>query len=124
MGLDWRLMVALIASMASKEASLATLGVLYGLSSGAGTSSLTGLILSSEAIEQTAIATAIQSSVTPASALAFIFAVFYSVPCLGTLGAIFSETRSWKWTLGATAYYTGTALLAGFLAYRVGLLIL
>jgi ferrous iron transport protein B len=122
-GLDWRLMVALIASMASKEAALATLGVLYGLSSGAGSSSLTGLILGAEAVEHTAIATAIQSSVTPASALAFVFAAFFSVPCLGTLGAIYSETRSWKWTLGATAYYTATAILAGFLAYRVGLLI-
>jgi ferrous iron transport protein B len=123
LGLDWRLMVALIASMASKEAALATLGVLYGLASGAGTSSLTGLIMGAEAIEHTAIATAIQASVSPASALAFTFAAFFSVPCLGTLGAIYSETQSWKWTLGATAYYTFAALLAGFLAYQVGLLI-
>jgi ferrous iron transport protein B len=123
MGMDWRLMVALLASMASKEAALATLGVLYGLSSGVGTSSLTGLILGAEAIEHTAIATAIQASVSPASALAFVFAAFFSVPCLGTLGAIYSETRSWKWTLGATAYYTFAALLAGFLAYHVGLVI-
>ena len=124
LGMDWRLMVALLASMASKEAALATLGVLYGLSSGVGTSSLTGLILGAEAIEHTAIATAIQASVSPASALAFVFAAFFSVPCLGTLGAIYSETKSWKWTLGATAYYTFAALLAGFLAYRVGLLVL
>jgi ferrous iron transport protein B len=124
LGMDWRLMVALLASMASKEAALATLGVLYGLSSGVGTSSLTGLILGAEAIEHTAIATAIQASVSPASALAFVYAAFFSVPCLGTLGAIYSETKSWKWTLGATAYYTFAALLAGFLAYRVGLLIL
>jgi len=123
LGLDWRLMVALLASMASKEAALATLGVLYGVSSGVGTSSLTGLILGAEAVEHTAIASAIQALVSPASALAFIFAAFFSVPCLGTLGAIYSETRSWKWTLGATAYYTFAALLAGFLAYHVGLVI-
>jgi ferrous iron transport protein B len=123
LGLDWRLMVALLASMASKEAALATLGVLYGISSGVGTTSLTGLILGAEAVEHTAIATAIQASVSPASALAFVFAAFFSVPCLGTLGAIYSETRSWKWTLGATAYYTLAALLAGFLAYHVGLVI-
>jgi ferrous iron transport protein B len=123
MGLDWRLMVALLASMVSKEAALATLGVLYGLSSGAGTTSLTGLLAGAEAVEHTAIAAAVQSSISPASALAFVFAAFFSVPCLGTLGAIYSETRSWKWTLGATAYYTATALLAGFLAYRVGLAI-
>jgi ferrous iron transport protein B len=79
--------------------------------------------MGAETAEQTAIATAIQASVSPASALAFVFAAFFSVPCLGTLGAIYSETRSWKWTLGATAYYTFAALFAGFLAYQVGLLI-
>jgi ferrous iron transport protein B len=123
LGMDWRLMVALLASMVSKEASLATLGVLYGLSAGAGSSSLTGLVIGAEVVENTAIAAAIQTSISPASALAFVFAVFFSVPCLGTLGAIYSETRSWKWTVGATAYYTFAALLAGFLAYRVGLMI-
>jgi ferrous iron transport protein B len=123
LGMDWRLLVALIASMVSKEAALATLGVLYGVSSGAGTSSLTGLVMGAEAVEQSAIAGIIQSSVSPASALSFIFAAFFSVPCLGTIGAIYSESKSWKWTLGATVYYTFTALLAGFLAYRIGLLI-
>lgn len=123
LGMDWRLLVALLASMVSKEASLATLGVLYGISSGVGTSSLTGLVMGAEAIENSAIAGVIQASVSPASALAFVFAAFFSVPCLGTIGAIYSESKSWKWTLGATAYYTFTALLAGFLAYRIGLLI-
>jgi ferrous iron transport protein B len=124
MGLDWRLMVALLASMASKEAALATLGVLYGLPAGIGGTSLTGLILGGEAVEQTAIATMLHSSISPASALAFMFAVFFSIPCLGALGAIYSESKSWKWTLGATAYYTLATFLAGFLAYHVGLLIL
>ena len=123
MGLDWWLMVALLASMASKEAALATLGVLYGISSGVGTSSLTGLIMGAGEVENTAIAMAVQASVSPASALAFMFAAFFSVPCLGTIGAIYSETKSWKWTLGATAYYTFAAFLAGFLAYQAGLII-
>lgn len=123
MGLDWKLMVALVASVASKEASIATLGVIYGLPAGVSGNSLTGLILGAEAIEQTAVAGLLQSSISPASALAFIFAVFFSIPCLGTMGAIYSETKSWKWTLGAAGYYTFASLLAGFLAYRTGLLI-
>ena len=122
-GLDWQLMVALIASIASKEASIASLGVIYGLPTGLSGTSLTGLIMGAEAIEQSAVAGVLQSSISPASALAFIFAVFFSIPCLGTMGAIFSETKSWKWTLGAAAYYTFASILAGFLAYRVGLLI-
>jgi ferrous iron transport protein B len=123
MGLDWRLFVALIASIASKEAAIATLGVIYGLPAGLGGTSLTGLILGAEAIEQTAVAGVLQSAISPASALAFIFAVFFSIPCLGTMGAIYSETKSWKWTLGSATYYTLTSFLAGFLAYQVGLLL-
>ena len=123
MGLDWRLFVALIASIASKEAAIASLGVIYGLPAGMGSTSLTGLIMGAEAIEQTAVAGVLQSAISPASALAFIFAVFFSIPCLGTMGAIYSETKSWKWTLGSATYYTLTSFLAGFLAYRIGLLL-
>ena len=123
MGLDWMLMVALVASMVSKETSIATLGVIYGLPAGLGGTSLTGLVMGAEAVEQSAVASVLQASISPASALAFIFAVFFSIPCLGTIGAIRSESKSWKWTLGATAYYTFATLLAGFLAYRVGLLL-
>jgi len=123
MGLDWRLMVALLASMVSKETALATLAVLYGLPAGDGGTSLLGMISGGQGIKHSAIATSLQSSISPASALAFIFAVFFSIPCLGTMGAISSETKSLKWTLGAAAYYLGATFLFGFLAYQVGLLI-
>jgi ferrous iron transport protein B len=123
MGLDWRLMVALLASMVSKEAALATLAVLYGLPSGEGGTSLTGMITSGHGVEQSAVAITLQAAISPASALAFIFAVFFSIPCLGTLGAISSETKSLKWTMGAAAYYLLATFLFGFLAYRIGLVI-
>lgn len=122
-GLDWRLMVALLASMVSKETALATLAVLYGLPAGEGGTSLLGMISGGQGIEHSAVAISLQSSISPASALAFIFAVFFSIPCLGTMGAISSETKSLKWTLGAAAYYLGATFLFGFLAYQVGLLI-
>lgn len=122
-GLNWQLVVALLAASLSKEAALATLGVLYGISSGSGDTSLTGLMLSGGVLEESSIGLVLRSAISPASALSFIFAVFYSVPCLGTVGAIFSETKSVKWTVAATSYYVFATLLAGFLAYRVGLLI-
>jgi ferrous iron transport protein B len=81
------------------------------------------LVLSASPIEHPAVAAILTSEISPASALSFIFAVFYSVPCLGSIGAVWSETKSWRWALWAVGYYLGTTLLAGFLAYRIGLLL-
>lgn len=124
MGLDWRLMIALLASMIAKESALATLGVLYGLPVLMDGSSLTSLFFHKAAIEESVIAAALKSEISSPSALSFIFATFFSIPCLGTIGAIASETRSWKWTFGAASYYLMTTILFGFLAFRLGGLIL
>ena len=64
------------------------------------------------------------AGISEASALAFIFAVFFSLPCYGTLGAVFAETRSYKWTIGILGYYLAGSLLMGMLAYRIGLMVL
>jgi ferrous iron transport protein B len=124
MGFDWKMMVALIASMVSKESALTTIGILYGVSAGAGGSSLTGLVLGVDPIDHALVTNIITSSISPASALSFIFAIFYSVPCLGTVGALWSESKSIKWSIFATLYYIGTTILVGILAYRIGLFIL
>ncbi len=121
MGFDWRLMVALVAAVASKEAALASLAIIYGI--GQGASSITGAIFASGIYEHAALGSILTQAITPAAALAFIFAFFFSIPCLGTVGVIYSETKSLKWTVGASAYYTVSSLIAGILAYNVGLLI-
>ena len=121
MGFDWRLMVALVAAVASKEAALASLAIIYGI--GEGASSITGTIFASGIYEHAALGSILTQAITPAAALAFIFAFFFSIPCLGTVGVLYSETKSIKWTIGASVYYTLSSLLAGILAYNVGLLI-
>ncbi|MBI9109457.1 MAG: ferrous iron transport protein B [Spirochaetales bacterium] len=122
LGLDWRLFIALLAAIIAKEASLSVIAVLYGL--GAGAVSITSLLIpGSGGFEEAALIGTIAQSVSPASALAFIFAFFFSIPCLGTVATIHSETKSLKWTIGASLYYTVTSLVLGGLAYRVGLLI-
>lgn len=120
-GLDWRLFVALLAAMIAKEASLSVIAVLFGL--GGGALSITSFFLGGSGVEQTALAGAIAQTVTPASALAFIFAFFFTIPCIGTVGTIYAETKSLKWTVGSSLYYIAASLVAGGLAYRVGLLL-
>jgi ferrous iron transport protein B len=78
---------------------------------------------SSEIFDMAALTGALSQSVSPAGALAFIFAFFFSIPCIGTVGAVYSETKSWRWTLGSCLYYTVSSLFFGMLAYRIGLLI-
>lgn len=120
LGLDWRLFVALMAATIAKEASLSVIAVLYGLGSA---SSITSFILGGSAVEHSVLAGTIAQTVNPASALAFIFAFFFSIPCLGTVATIHSETKSLKWTIGSSLYYIAGSLIAGGLAYRVGLII-
>ena len=121
LGLDWRLFVALLAAIIAKEASLSVIAVLFGLGNGA--VSITSFLFGSSGVEHSVLAGSIAQTVGPASALAFIFAFFFTIPCIGTVATIYSETKSLKWTIGSSLYYVVTSLLAGGLAYRVGLLI-
>ena len=123
MGLDWKLFVALIAAVVAKEASLAVIAVLYGI--GQGVMSITSLIFAGGGMyEESALVGAVAQAVTPASALAFIFAFFFSIPCLGTVATIYSETKSLRWTIGCALYYTLSSFVFGVIAYHAGLLIL
>lgn len=121
MGMDWRLIVALIAAAASKEAALSAMAIIYGV--GSGRASITGVFGSELSFEHSALGQALVSNIEPATAFAFIFAFFFSIPCFGTLGAIYTETRSTKWTAGAACYYTCSSIFYGALAYQVGLFI-
>ena len=124
MGFDWRLMVCLIVSMAAKEASLATIAIIYGV--GQKVSSMTGVMgamFTTGIYEREALGSILLQTISPAAALAFLFALTFSIPCLATIGALYSETRSLKWTASASVYYTLMSLIAGILAYHAGLLI-
>ena len=125
MGMDWRLLISLMTAAISKEAALAALAVIYGIAPGAGTS-ITGLmmdVMAGRAGDGAALGLQVLEAVSPASALAFIFAVFFSIPCIAAVGVVYSETRSLKWTFGIASYYTLMSIIAGIIAYNIGLLI-
>ncbi len=81
MGMDWRLMVALLSSFVAKENAIATLGVLFGTEEGAG------------------LVQRLASAYSPATGLAFMVAEMLFIPCVATVGVIRQETGSWGWTL-------------------------
>lgn len=122
MGCDWRLMVALIAAVLAKEFALVTIAIIYGV--GPVLSAITGLMVAPDAgFNHEVLGTTLTQTISPESALAFLFALTFSIPCAATIGTFYTETKSLKWTAGAAAYYTSASLVAGILAYQAGLLI-
>jgi ferrous iron transport protein B len=101
LGLDWRLLVALLASFVAKENAIAALGILYGSAAGSG------------------LAETLAATVPPASALSFIAATMLFIPCAATVAVMRHETGSWRWTLFGMALLLVIALGAAALVYQV-----
>ncbi len=104
MGLDWRMMVALLTSFVAKENALATMAILAGS-------------------EQGGLAVALPQMLTPASALAYLVLQITFVPCVSTLSAIHQQTGGWRWVVFTVMYLLGLSLLAGAATYRMASLL-
>ena len=120
-GFDWRLLAAIIFSAFGKEAALGAIAILFGV--GELGTSLGGTFLSPVAFDASALTHVIATTVSKASALAFIFAFYFNVPCFATVAIVHSETLSTRFTLQLAAYYFLVALLIAGVAYRIGLLL-
>jgi ferrous iron transport protein B len=102
MGLQWKMMVALLASFVAKENSIATMGVLFGAGDqGAGLAAILPGVLS------------------PASALAFLVVQMLFIPCVATVAAVKQETRSWPWTAFSVGMLLMLSLVGGIAAYQL-----
>jgi len=99
MGLDWKMMVALLSSFVAKENSIATLGVLFGGENPA------------------QLAVLLRGQVTAAAAVAFLVVQMLFVPCAATVGAMHSETHSWRWTTFSVLLLLALSLGGGILSY-------
>jgi ferrous iron transport protein B len=102
MGLDWRMLVALLASFVAKENAIATMGILFGSGEDAvGLDATLAGVLTMEA------------------ALAFLVVQMLFIPCVATVAAIKQETRSWGWTAFSVGSLLVLSLLGGMAAYRI-----
>jgi ferrous iron transport protein B len=106
MGLDWRMMVALLSSFIAKENAVATLGVLFG-----------------QTASEAGITVALRTAVTPSAALAFLVMQMLFIPCVGTVSAIKQETNSWRWPAFAVLFLLIVSLAGGVAAYRLATLL-
>ena len=111
LGFDWKIGVALVASLAAREVIVSTLAQIYAVSD-----------------QGTALRDAVQRDVDPATGrpvftaatVAALLAFFvFALQCMSTLAIMRRETNSWRWPAFAFGYLLVLAYAASFVTYRV-----
>jgi ferrous iron transport protein B len=102
MGLDWKMMVALLTSFIAKENAIATMGVLFGAGE-----------------EAAGLDAGLAGILTPAAALAFLVVQMLFIPCVAVVATIRQETRSWGWTAFSVGLLLALSLAGGVTVYQV-----
>jgi len=100
-GMDWRLIVALLTSFVAKENAIATLAILYAPGG-----------------EGTGLAETVAAAVSPATGLSFLTVSMLFIPCVATVAVMRQETRSWRWTLFGVLMLLLVSFGAGMLMYQ------
>jgi ferrous iron transport protein B len=101
-GLDWQMIVGLLTSFVAKEQTVATLGVILGVGGENG-----------EALKPM-----LTEIMVPAAAIAFLALQMLFIPCVATVGAIWKETRSWRWTGFSIGYMLFISFTVALLIYQ------
>jgi ferrous iron transport protein B len=102
MGLNWKLVLALLSSFFAKENAIAALGVLYGAGE-----------------HSASLADALGAAVSQASGLSFMVVQMLFIPCAATVAAIRQETRSWRWTGFSFALLLLVSFVGGALVFQL-----
>jgi len=101
---SWQAASSLVFGILAKEVVVGTLGVVYAAGEGG-------------------LRAALTANFSPLAAYSFLTMVLLYTPCIATLGAIKSETQSWKWTLITASYLFVLAWVTAFIIYQGGMLL-
>lgn len=102
MGLDWKMMTALITSILAKENAIATLSVLY-------------------SVGEQGLLHVLPNVISHASALAFLVVLMLFVPCAATAAVMKREMGSWRWFLSSLLLMLVISYSGGIIAYHLAL---
>jgi len=100
LGLDWKMVTALLTSIVAKENAVATLGVLYGV----GDEGLVRML---------------PSVISAASGLSFLVVLMLFVPCAATVAVMKQEMRDRQWFALSLILTLVISYLGGMAAYRI-----
>ena len=108
LGFNWMAVVALFFGFIAKEVVVGTFATFFGLE---------------ESSEDLPTALRSSGTFTPLTGLAFMaFSLIY-IPCIATIGVIYRETGSWKWTIFTVMYELTLAYVVAFIIVTFGRLI-
>ena len=115
-GMGWQTFMAFISGAFAKEAVLGTLNAVF-----MGDNSLMeATFFAKTASADTAmLGTAMSSAISPAEALAFMFATTFNIPCIMALSTTYKESHSLKWTVKIALFYICNALILSFIVYHI-----
>src|SRR4030066_102322 len=102
MGLNWKMMLALLSSFIAKEKSIATLGIVYEVGGGGVRHVLPGVM-------------------SHASALSFLVVMMLFIPCAATVVVMRQEMGSWKWFLFSIIIMLLVFFVSGIITYNLAL---
>jgi ferrous iron transport protein B len=104
LGFNWKIGIGLITSLAAREVIVGTLGAIYGMEGDA---------------RSTSLQKALQSDLSPASAVALLIFFAFAMQCMSTIAVVRRETGGWKWPILQFTYMGALAWTCAFAAYRV-----
>ena len=104
LGLNWKVGIGLITSMAAREVIVGTLGTIYEME---GDEDSPGL------------QAALRSEISFGSAIALLVYFAFALQCMSTVAIVRRETGGWKWPIAQFAYMLVLAYAAGFVAYQI-----
>lgn len=112
-GFDWKINIAILGSFAAKEALVSTLGTIYSVESGEDNS---GEVLEERIQNQ-------ETGMTPLDGLTIMILISLFPPCIATVMATHTETRSIGWTLFSILYPVVLSSLVAVLVFQTGCLL-
>ncbi len=98
LGLDWRMVVALLSSVIAKENSVATLGILYN-------------------VGDQGLMNVLSNSIPHASAVSFLVVLMLFIPCAPTIAVMRQEMGDRKWFVVSFLFMLVLSYVMGMVAY-------
>ncbi len=103
LGLNWKVGIGLITSLAAREVIVGTLGTIYGMEADQ---------------DSPALQDALRSELSFGSAIALLVYFAFAMQCMSTVAIVRRETGGWRWPITQFVYMLVLAYSFGFLAYR------
>ncbi|MDE0127058.1 MAG: ferrous iron transporter B [Bryobacterales bacterium] len=104
LGLNWKVAIGLITSLAAREVIVGTLGTIYGMETDE---------------DSPALQDALRKDLSFGSAIALLLYFAFAMQCMSTVAIVRRETGGWRWPIAQFAYMLILAYVSGLAAYRI-----